>query len=129
MRPRNEPEPEPGDLFRPSTDQANREPKTTAVPQTSAPRPGDQSGPKGDRTTLVPKVQPPVPGKPAEPARPVPVDATTKVSPVRPPNGGGADQQDGGREGQDRGGRSDASNGGSTGAERADRSASASRSG
>jgi hypothetical protein len=145
MRPRNEPEPEPGDLFRPSSDQANRnEPKTTAVPQTSAPRPGEQS-PKGDRTTLVPTVQPPVPGKPGgEPARPVPVDATTKVSPARPQNSGGSDatvlaptvapgggrpeQKDGGREAADKGARPDGGNG-SAGPDRADRPASASRSG
>lgn len=141
MRPRNEPEPEPGDLFRPSADQASQpnqvdDPVTTAVPQTSA------SVGKGDRTTLVPTVQPPIPGKAGgDAARPVPVDSTTKVSPGRPQNGhgpdGGAapvpagarpDQRDAGRDSQDKP-RADRGNNGPTGAERADRPASASRSG
>jgi hypothetical protein len=137
MRPRTEPEPEPGELFRPSSDQANPEgdPKTTAVPQTSS-RPADQNAPKQDRTALVPTVQPPVPGNAG-----VPADATTKVSP--PPgsgsgqeaaalaspvgSGGRSDQKDGGRDRSEKGDRPEGN--GQAGAERADRSASASRSG
>jgi hypothetical protein len=83
MRPRTEPEPEPGDLFRPAVREV-REPRTTAVPH---PDPADGDAPS-DRTALVPTVGPatsgtaPAPG--ASPRRAGDVEETVKVSAVRP---------------------------------------------
>jgi hypothetical protein len=100
MRPRSEPPPEPGELFRPSAEGAGRggegtaDPQTTAVPRQPAPggasgadEEGSQSGP--DRTAVVQSVRPAAEGKPESPGagRPVAQD-TVKVSAVRPSDPG-----------------------------------------
>ncbi|WP_433291462.1 hypothetical protein ACQPZQ_02185 [Pseudonocardia sp. CA-142604] len=72
MRPSTEPEPEPGDLFRPV-----------------AGRPGDEQQ-ASERTTAVPQVRPPeksgtAPVTDGQGRTNVPVDSTVKVNSVRPP--------------------------------------------
>jgi syndecan 1 len=130
MRPSTEPEPEPGDLFRPV-----------------AGRPGDE--PQGpERTTAVQGVPPPdksgtAPGTDGKGRTTGPVDSTVKVNSVRPPGG-----QDAGRFGSPPGAvpnrgeqknprsdeakdglRGDGGPGGAGGSDRSGRSPSASRSG
>jgi hypothetical protein len=130
MRPSTEPEPEPGDLFRPV-----------------AGRPGDE--PQGaERTTAVQGVRPPdksgtAPSTEGQGRATVPVDSTVKVNSVRPPGG-----QDAGRFGSPPGAapnrgeqknprsdeakdglRGDGGPGGAGSSDRSGRSPSASRSG
>jgi hypothetical protein len=147
MRPRTEPEPEPGDLFRPASGQGAR---TAAEQQATAPPRSTGSGESssGDHpTALVPTVPP---GKAAEPEaaprKPGDVEATVKVGAVRPstsadatvltsalkPGGGRPDQEDAPADAAEDGPRKDGGAGGgngSAGGDRSNRSTSASRSG
>lgn len=76
MRPRTEPDPEPGELFRPSSDTG---PRASAESQ----RPADGGGEA--RTSSAPTARPDAPGDPrSRPAQAGDVEATVQVGAVRP---------------------------------------------